>query len=43
MAEIEKRLILQKRDSFYRSWLKELRSLFPVLVNEGLLRTLEFG
>jgi len=43
MAQIEKRLILQKRDAFYRSWLKELRSLFPVLINEGLLRTLEFG
>ena len=43
MAEIEKKLVLQKRDSFYRSWLKELRNLFPVLINEGLLRTLEFG
>jgi parvulin-like peptidyl-prolyl isomerase len=43
MAEIEKKLTLQKKDAFYRSWLKELRSLFPVLINEGLLRTLEFG
>jgi len=43
IAEIEKKLMLQKKDSFYRGWLKELRSLFPVLVNHGLLRTLEFG
>ena len=33
----------QKRDAFYRNWLKELRNLFPVLINEGLLRNLELG
>ena len=43
MAEIEQKLLLQKKDAFYRRWLKELRNLFPVLINEGLLRTLEFG
>ena len=43
MAEIEQKLSLQKRDAFYRNWLKELRNLFPVLINEGLLRNLELG
>jgi len=43
MAEIETTLFLQKEELFYKKWLKELRSLFPVKVNQELLKTLELG
>ena len=33
---IESKLLLEKKDSFYREWLKELRTLFPVVVSEQI-------
>ena len=43
MPEIESKLFYQKKESFYRRWLKELRGLFSVKVNQELLRTLGLG
>ena len=43
MAKIESKLFYQKKESFYRRWLKELRGLFSVKVNQELLRTLGLG
>jgi peptidyl-prolyl cis-trans isomerase C len=34
MNEIESKLVLEKRESFYRIWIKELRDRFPVSVEE---------
>jgi len=43
MADIESKLFRNKKDSFYRGWLVELRSLFPVKVDQELLNKLDFG
>lgn len=43
MGEIEAKLFNNKKDTFYREWLVELRNLFPVKVNQEILNTLEFG
>ena len=43
MDEIESKLIRQKTELFYDRWLRALRDLFPVTVNNELLKTLEFG
>ncbi len=43
MGEIESRLSHEKQETFYQRWLKQLRGLYPVQVNEHLLATLEFG
>lgn len=43
MDEIQSKLFHQKQDTFYERWLKQLRGLFSVTVNQELLVTLEFG
>jgi peptidyl-prolyl cis-trans isomerase C/foldase protein PrsA len=43
MADIESKLFRNKKDSFYRGWLVELRSLFPVKVDQELMNKLDFG
>ncbi len=43
MADIESKLFRNKKESFYRGWLVELRSLFPVKVDQELLNKLDFG
>jgi len=43
MAEIEAKLLEEKKEAFYGQWLKELRGLFTVKVNRELLETLELG
>lgn len=43
MAEIETKLFLQKEELFYKKWLQELRGIFPVKVNQEILRTMELG
>ena len=43
MEEIESILFHQKEVSYYQKWLQELRGIFPVKVNEELLKKLEFG
>ena len=43
MSEIEARLLLQKQEACYREWLKELRTVFVVKVNEELLEAMEIG
>jgi len=43
MDEIESKLFHQKQETFYNRWLKQLKGLFPVKVNQELLATLEFG
>ena len=35
MAEIESRLMLQKKESFYREWIKELRDRYPVKIKDS--------
>jgi parvulin-like peptidyl-prolyl isomerase len=42
MAEIELKLSSQKEEAFYRTWLKELKDLYPVKVNQRLLAKLEW-
>lgn len=41
--EIQTKLFHQKEELSYSKWLKDLRGLFPVTVNQKVLRTLEFG
>ena len=41
--EIETKLFQQKEELSYSKWLKELRRLFPVNINQKVLRALEFG
>ncbi len=36
MAEIESRLMLQKKESFYREWIKELRDRYPVKIKQEI-------
>ncbi len=43
MAEIEAKLLAEKKEAFYTQWLKELRGLFTVKVNRELLANLELG
>ena len=43
MAEIESKLTQQRKDSFHRNWLTELRGLYSVRVNQDLFRTMEIG
>jgi len=43
MKEIKAKLTHEKKESFYKKWLKELRDVFPVQVNQEALKTLEFG
>jgi parvulin-like peptidyl-prolyl isomerase len=43
MAEIEARLLEEKKEAFYGQWLKELRRRFTVKVDRELLETLELG
>jgi peptidyl-prolyl cis-trans isomerase C/foldase protein PrsA len=43
MAEIEAKLLAEKKEAFYNQWLRELRGLFTVKVNRELLDTLELG
>jgi len=41
--EIESKLLRQKREDFYREWLKELRSDFNVKINQAILDKLELS
>jgi parvulin-like peptidyl-prolyl isomerase len=43
VAEIEAKLLEEKKEAFYGRWLKELRGLFTVKVNQELLEHLELG
>ena len=43
MKGIEVRLAQQKKESIYKEWLKKLRKIFAVKVNQEAIRTLEFG
>ena len=43
VAEIEAKLLEEKKEAFYGRWLKELRGLFTVRVNQELLEDLELG
>ena len=43
MAEIETKLYQEKEDIFYRDWLRELRGVFPVMVNQHIYQTLELS
>ena len=36
MAEIESKLMLQKKESFYREWIKGLRERFPVQIKQEI-------
>ena len=38
MTEIESELILQKRESFYGKWIKELRAHFPVTIEKEIYK-----
>lgn len=42
MAEIELKLFSEKEKAFYGKWLKELRDLYPVKINQRLLAKLEW-
>ncbi len=41
MVQIEQMLMEEKRDAFYRNWIKELKTRFPVKVNRDVLNKLE--
>ena len=43
IKEIEKKLYYQKEDEFYKNWLEQLRTTFPVVINNNLLKKLELG
>ncbi|MGD2125740.1 MAG: peptidyl-prolyl cis-trans isomerase [Desulfobacteraceae bacterium] len=43
LAEVESKLSRQRKEEFYREWLKSLRDLIPVKVDHELLNTLELG
>lgn len=43
MGEIETKLYQQKQASYSEKWLKDLREIFPVTVNQEILKELEFG
>jgi parvulin-like peptidyl-prolyl isomerase len=43
MQEIEALLLRQKHEAFYKKWLRELRTLFQVRVNQDLFNTLELS
>jgi parvulin-like peptidyl-prolyl isomerase len=40
MQGIEARLIVQKKELFYRRWLARLKILYPVKVNQKIMQTL---
>ncbi len=41
--EIEAKLVQQRQEVLYNSWIARLRELFPVKINHELVETLEFG
>jgi len=43
MKEIETKLFLQKKELLFSNWLKELRGIFSVQINQEVLKTMEFG
>ena len=43
IKEIETKLFYQKEDDFYKNWLEQLRTSFPVVINNDLLKKLELG
>ncbi|MBN2123876.1 MAG: peptidyl-prolyl cis-trans isomerase [Deltaproteobacteria bacterium] len=43
LPEIEARLFGERRQAFIRHWLGELRKIYPVEVNEEILKRLELG
>jgi hypothetical protein len=43
MTEIEERLAYEKEASFYRDWLKQLRTVYPVKINRALIEEMELG
>jgi len=43
MTEIKLKLFCKKEAFHYKKWLETLRTLFPVKINQELLRTLELG
>jgi parvulin-like peptidyl-prolyl isomerase len=43
MGEIESTLKLQKRTAFYRKWINELETRFPVTINQELLKAMEIS
>ena len=38
MAEIESKLISQKRESVYKKWIEELKASIPISIEEGFLK-----
>jgi parvulin-like peptidyl-prolyl isomerase len=43
MERIEEELLEEKRESFYRDWVEDLKSRYPVRVNREVLNRLEMG
>lgn len=43
VAEIESKLSGQRKEAFFRTWLRDLRDAIPVKINRELLNTLELG
>jgi len=43
LAQIEAKLSCQRKEAFYRKWVRDLRETFPVQINHELLNTLELG
>ena len=41
ITEIESKIYYQKEAQFYKKWLKELRTTFPVKIDQDQLKTLE--
>jgi len=41
--ELEKRVFSLKAEAFYQNWLRELRGLYPVSMERGLVEGLEWG
>jgi parvulin-like peptidyl-prolyl isomerase len=43
LAEIEAKLSCQRKEAFFRRWVRDLRETYPVQINRELLNTLELG
>lgn len=43
IKDIEQRLASRNREAFYRSWLEELKTRYPVEVNRDVINTMEIG
>ena len=43
VKDIERRLTSRNREAFYRDWLEELKTQYPVQVNRDVINTMEIG